>query len=61
MNFGILNFVFSGSAQAFASLWFYLLKDQDSYFIYLIVMMVLATLWVAVFVPESPKYLLKRQ
>ena len=43
-----------------STLWFYLTKDQTSYFIVLMVLILVAIGWIAIFVPESPLFLYEK-
>jgi membrane protein YdbS with pleckstrin-like domain len=61
MKFGTLSYAFIGSSQALSAVWFYIVKDQNSYFMLLAILMLIAIIWVVAFVPESPRYLLEKQ
>ena len=42
MRFGAYNFTFSGIFQSVSALWFYWFKDQNSYFVFMMVLMLVA-------------------
>lgn len=52
--FGMFNFVISGILCGLSALWFYVTKDQNLYFLILIILILIAMFWVAIAVPESP-------
>ena len=61
MKFGTLCFVSLGGSQALSALWFYLFRDQNSYFIFLITLLSLTIVWTVAFVPESPRFLFEKR
>ena len=58
---GQYNFMFLGIFQAVAGLWFYLIKDQNQYFIFKISILTVAISWVVFAVPESPVWLYEKR
>lgn len=60
LKYGAINFTFVGLMNAISALWFYTYKDQDSYFLFLIILITMALLWMYLFVPESPLYLFEK-
>lgn len=61
LKFGAYNFTLSGVLQFLSAVWFYYLKNQDSYFVIMILMMTASIVWVHFFVPESPVFLYEIQ
>ena len=57
LKFGAYNFTLSGVLQFLSAVWFYYFKNQDSYFVIMIIMMTLSIAWVYLYVPESPVFL----
>jgi MFS family permease len=60
MLFGQSMFFLVGILMIASSLIFMVSKDQNIYFIFLIVMMLIAIMWIALFAPESPQFLLSK-
>ena len=59
LKYGAYNFTICGIIQCLTALWFRETKNQDSYFVIMIIMMSAAILWIKFCVPESPLFLLE--
>jgi hypothetical protein len=55
-----MNFVISGFIHGLSALWFYTLKDQNLYFVIIVIFLLIAMLWVLIVVPESPLFLYEK-
>ena len=60
MAYSVSVFVFSGLFQAASGWYFWYFRSQQSYCYLLSALLILAILWVAIFAPESPHYLLEK-
>lgn len=60
LNFGQMNFILSGIIHGLSALWFYTIKDQNLYFMIIAILLLIAMLWILIFVPESPLFLYEK-
>jgi hypothetical protein len=60
MVYSVSVFVFSGLFQAASGWYFWRFRSQEIYCYLLSALLILSILWVAIFAPESPHYLLEK-
>ena len=60
MAFSVAVFGASGVFQAASGWYFWYFRSQESYCYLISALMILAILWIAIFAPESPHYLLEK-
>ena len=55
-----MNFILSGIIHGLSALWYYTIKDQNLYFLIIAILLLIAMLWILIFVPESPLFLYEK-
>ena len=61
IKYGQVLFCFSSLINILSALFFWLFRDQTSYFFFLFVIMMFSLIWIGVYTPESPLFLWEKE